>query len=114
MKLLPNCDLVPIASDEGDPIDTPRIEREYIAAGLESYEPGISEPVSELDPNKVCPRFDFWLSDSFKDARWWFQTSIKYGYNTKNGVDTQWDNLEKFRTEIPRDWKVNIIIYILF
>ncbi|RIA93179.1 hypothetical protein C1645_819713 [Glomus cerebriforme] len=105
LKLLPNCDLVPIASENGDPIDTPRIEREYIAAGLDSYEPGISEPVSELDPNKVCPRFDFWLSDSFKEARWWFQTSIKYGYNTKNGVDTQWNNLEKFKTEIPKNWK---------
>ncbi|PKY38610.1 hypothetical protein RhiirA4_148567 [Rhizophagus irregularis] len=105
LKLLPNCDLVPIASDNGDPIDTPRIEREYLAAGLDSYEPGISEPVSELDPKKVCPRFDFWLSDSFKDARWWFQTSIKYGYNTKNGVDTQWNNLEKFKTEVPKNWK---------
>ncbi|GBB94604.1 hypothetical protein RclHR1_02390010 [Rhizophagus clarus] len=105
LKLLPNCDLVPIASDNGDPIDTPRIEREYIAAGLDSYEPGISEPVNELDPKKVCPRFDFWLSDSFKDARWWFQTSIKYGYNTKNGVDTQWNNLEKFKTEVPKNWK---------
>ncbi|CAB4439083.1 unnamed protein product [Rhizophagus irregularis] len=82
LKLLPNCDLVPIASDNGDPIDTPRIEREYLAAGLDSYEP-----------------------DSFKDARWWFQTSIKYGYNTKNGVDTQWNNLEKFKTEVPKNWK---------
>ena len=52
LKLLPNCDLVPIASDDGDPIDTPRIEREYLAAGLDSYKPSIS-------PNKVCPRVDF-------------------------------------------------------
>ncbi|CAG8485348.1 4366_t:CDS:2 [Funneliformis mosseae] len=105
LRLLPNCDLVPIANEDGDPIDTPRIEREYVSAGLDSYDPGISEPVRELDPAKVCPRFDFWLSDSFKDARWWFQTSIKYGYNTKNGVDTQWNNFEKFKTEIPKNWK---------
>ncbi|GBB86707.1 hypothetical protein RclHR1_01310003 [Rhizophagus clarus] len=105
LKLLPNCDLVPIANDNGDPIDTPRIEREYKASGLDLYEAGVSEPVGELDPNKVCPRFDFWLSDAFKDARWWFQTSIRYGYNTEIGVDTQWINLEKFKTEVPKNWK---------
>ncbi|CAB4487177.1 hypothetical protein RhiirA1_436033 [Rhizophagus irregularis] len=105
LKLIPNCELVPIASDNGEPIDTPRIEREYTAAGKELYMPGVSEPVKELDPNKVCPRFDFWLSDSFKDARWWFQTSVRYGYNTSYGVDTQWDNLENFKTKVPKNWK---------
>jgi hypothetical protein len=82
-----------------------------VSAGLDIYEAGVSEPVSELDSSKVCPRFDFWLSDSFKDARWWFQTSIRYGYNAEFGVDTQWNNLENFKTEIPKSWKVNIYFY---
>ncbi|CAI2183200.1 10133_t:CDS:2 [Funneliformis geosporum] len=105
LNLLPKCDLVPIASDDVEPIDSPRIQREHKNAGLEAYEAGVSGQVSELDPNKVCPRFDFWSSDSFKDARWWFQTSIKLGYNTKYGIDIQWNNLEKFKTVIPDYWK---------
>ncbi|KAF0382298.1 cysteine proteinase [Gigaspora margarita] len=105
MNLLPRSDLVPIASDAGEPIDTPRIERERQAQGLKLYEAGISGTVTEIDPHKVVPRFDFWLSDAFKDSRWWFQLSVKFGYFTKLGVDSQWTNLEKFKTEVPDVWK---------
>ncbi|CAG8777808.1 14099_t:CDS:2, partial [Dentiscutata erythropus] len=105
MNLLPRSDLVPIASDAGEPIDTPRIERERQAQGLKLYEAGISGTITEIDPYKVVPRFDFWLSDAFKDSRWWFQLSVKYGYFTKLGVDSQWTNLEKFKTEVPDVWK---------
>ncbi|CAG8454461.1 8781_t:CDS:2 [Funneliformis caledonium] len=105
LKLLPNCDLVPITNNDGEPIDSPKIQREHRNAGLEIYEAGVTELISEVDPNKVCPRFDFWSSDSFKDARWWFQTSIKLGYNTYYGIDTQWNNLEKFKSVIPKNWK---------
>ncbi|CAG8465124.1 3967_t:CDS:2 [Diversispora eburnea] len=105
LKLLPRSELVPIASEVGEPIDTPRIERERQAQGMKLYEAGVTETITEIDPTKVVPRFDFWLSDAFKDARWWFQLSIRYGYYTKIGVDTQWDNLEKFKTEIPNYWK---------
>ena len=113
MRLLPNCELAPVANDNGDPIDTPSIIRELRATGSDIYEPGISEPVSELDPNEVCPRFDFWQSDSFKDARWWFQTSIKYGYNTKVGINKQWNEFEKFKSEVPEKWKVSKKIYFI-
>ena len=106
LPFLLKCELVPIANDDGDPIDSPSMENKHVVAGLGQ--------VSGLDPDKVCPRFDFWLSDSFKDARWWFQTSIKYGYNTKSGVDTQWNNLEKFKTEIPKNWKVSKKIEFTF
>ncbi|CAG8533116.1 32028_t:CDS:2 [Racocetra persica] len=105
MNLLPRSDLVPIASDAGEPIDTPRIERERQAQGLKLYEAGVSGTITEIDPQKVVPRFDFWLSDAFKDSRWWFQLSVKYGYFTKLGVDSQWTNLEKFKTEVPDIWK---------
>ncbi|CAG8566420.1 2293_t:CDS:2 [Acaulospora morrowiae] len=105
LNLLPRSELVPIASDAGEPIDTPRIERERQSMGLKLYEAGITDVITETDPLKVVPRFDFWLSDAFKDARWWFQLSIRYGYFTKIGVDTQWTNLEKFKTEIPDVWK---------
>ncbi|CAG8530167.1 15697_t:CDS:2 [Acaulospora colombiana] len=105
LNLLPSSELVPIASDAGEPIDTPRIERERQSKGLKLYEAGITSVITEIDPTKVVPRFDFWLSDAFKDARWWFQLSIRYGYFTKIGVDTQWTNLEKFKTEIPDVWK---------
>ncbi|CAG8794223.1 3187_t:CDS:2, partial [Dentiscutata erythropus] len=105
LKLLPRCELVPIASESGEPIDTPRIERERQAQGLKLYEAGVTETVTDIDSTKVVPRFDFWLSDAFKDARWWFQLSLRYGYFSRIGVDSQWNNLEKFKTEVPNCWK---------
>ncbi|CAG8465579.1 593_t:CDS:2 [Funneliformis mosseae] len=105
LNLLPNCDMVPISDNDGEPIDSPRIQLEHINAGLEPYEAGVSGKVSKLDPNKVCPRFDFWTSDSFKDSQRWFQKSIKLGYNTSLGISIQWNSLENFKAVIPKEWK---------
>ncbi|RHZ59902.1 hypothetical protein Glove_360g116 [Diversispora epigaea] len=56
------------ADEAGEPIDTLRIERERQTQGLKLHEAGATETITDLDPNKVVIRFDFWLSDAFKDA----------------------------------------------
>ncbi|GES97845.1 hypothetical protein RCL_jg3613.t2 [Rhizophagus clarus] len=100
LKLLPNCDLVPIASDNGDPIDTPRIEREYIAAGLDSYEPGISEPVNELDPKKTeVPKN--WKNDDY-EQEWGIGLSEKIGKKQIAGDSAQISLPEMTKAQIIR------------
>ncbi|CAH1761547.1 8574_t:CDS:2 [Entrophospora sp. SA101] len=105
MKLIPIEDIVPIASITGEPIDTPYIERERTYKDEFLYEAGIHGQITGIDPMKVTPRFDFWLSDDVKDARWWWQLSIEYGYYTKYGVNQQWDEYENFRCNLPSHWK---------
>ncbi|CAJ0763786.1 6840_t:CDS:2 [Entrophospora sp. SA101] len=105
IKLIPIEDIVPIASITGEPIDTPYIERERTYKDEFLYEAGIHGQITGIDPMKVTPRFDFWLSDDVKDARWWWQLSIEYGYYTKYGVNQQWDEYENFRCNLPSHWK---------